>query len=109
MVIGATVNANTTANTQTTASEHITLADTHVTVEHSLERSKPTPVRPEHAGKNNGKRPTVFYDDRGFRDSSDLVDKHIHGANGGRVTYIRQFPPPSLDQVDPVFQCTFIN
>ena len=89
MVIGATLDANTTANTQAIASKHSTLANTQVTDKHSLERSKPAPLRPEPTGKKGCKRLNVFYDNQGFSDLSDLVDRHIHGVDGHRVVNIR--------------------
>ena len=86
LVSGTTFNANPSENTQAVTVEHNTPANTQVANKHDLDCSKSAPVRPKHAGKKGHKRQKVFYDDRGFSDSSDLVNRHMHGVNGGRLS-----------------------
>ena len=95
MVSGTTLNANPSVKTKAVAVEHSTPINTQVAHEHDLDHSKPAPVYPKPAGKKDCKRQNTLYDDRGFHESSDLVDRHMYGVNGGRVVRIQRFPPPT--------------
>ena len=95
MVRGTTFSAKLSANTQAVAVEYNTPASTQVANKHDLDRSKPALVRPKPAGKKGHKRKIILYNNRGFPDFSDLVNRYMHGVNGGRVVCIRRFPPPT--------------
>jgi hypothetical protein len=45
----------------------------------------------------------VFVDDRGFPDESKYYKNLLHNIDGGLILHKLKHPPPSLDEVDPVF------
>ena len=67
------------------------------------------PIHHVAGGKRGHKRPNVFYNDRGFPDQSDDYEYLLYGVDEGRVVRKRKFPAPPLDQIDPTFQCDFIE
>ena len=66
-------------------------------------------MRSEPAGNKGRKRQNVFYDNWGLPGSSDLVDRHMHGVNDGRIIRMWRFSPLPQDHVDPAFKCNFIE
>jgi hypothetical protein len=49
----------------------------------------------------------VFIDDKGFPDKPEYYDNLLHNIDGGPILHKLKHPPPSFNEVDPKFFCTY--
>jgi hypothetical protein len=63
----------------------------------------PPPVCLADKPKRRKRSPNVFVNNRGFPDKTEHYDALLRNINGGVILRKLKHPPPSLDEVDPLF------